>query len=298
MAPLGRGCSRIALACSEALVLDATVPRPGLSSILRPRAGQEPRGFLRLPGLAAMVCRCSCRLAASRGRGWSWRCWLPAVRSLAGEGLGNPGLGSLFLLSLLSAAYGRRPWAQSDWAVMGASREALEAEGVEGAVAFYRGLQAAAPGYLSRLSWAGLPDATMGRLALRELRERRVTLAELADAASLYDPVLRDASRLLSTSIGLLKPFMEELLGQGVGLAEAFRRATFLALALEGDLLLRRKRGTEYREAALEAAEGSASAEAGLWRLLREAGPGSAADLAAAAAAWLLATRPGPLRLP
>jgi len=282
---VGGVCRLQARACAEAVALDASVPRPGLTSVTRPRPGHEPLGFIGLTGLAYEACLCSCLRGAGRRPGWTG-CWLEAVREMAAR-WGNTGMGMLFLLSLQSHAVGQAAGlgrADRDEAVMGASRLSLEGEGVEGAVAFYRGLAAAHPSYLWRLSWAGLPDASAPGLALAAVREGRVTLARLADAAGLYDPVLRDAARLLSLSLGYLAPLMLEEAAR-LGLVEALRLATLEAAAVFGDLLVARKLGLRVPGIGGQL---PASVEARLWRLMRQAGPGSAADLAAAAAARLL----------
>lgn len=284
----GEVCRLQARACAEAVALDASVPRPGLTSVTRPRPGHEALGFIGLTGLAYEACLCSCRLGASLAAGWTG-CWLRAVEEMARR-WGNTGLGMLWLLALQSHAVGlaaRHGREAVDEAVMGASVWSVEAEGVEGAAAFYRGLGLVSPGYLWRVSWSGLPDASCPGLAVWELRERGIGLAELARAAALYDPVMADTSGMLGVSLGFLYPLLLEEAGRR-GLVEALRVATLRAALVYGDLLARRKLPGGWEGVAREAAGGSEVAWALLWRLLRGAGPGSAADLVAAAVARLL----------
>ncbi len=282
----GGACRLMARACAAALCLDSCVPRPGLTSLLRPAAGHEPLGFLGLTGLGYEACLCACRLGLRRSRGWT-RCWLRAVEEMLAA-WGNTGLGSLWLLSLQAAGFGRAAalgleW--RDWAVMGAALEAVELEGVEGAARLYRGLSMAAPRYLGRISWAGLPDASSPWSSM-EAWERGVGLAELVREAGLYDLVMRDSAEGLGLSLGYVLGALEEWAAEA-GLVEAFRRATLLAASL-GDMLVRRRSGVP-RETFREAM-GSPVAEARLWGMLRRGGgPGGAADLAASAAARLLA---------
>ena len=239
-------------------------------------------------GPAYEACLCSCLHGLAASPGWAPRCWLPAALE-ATRPWGNAWTGALFLQSLQAAAHGAasrhgRQW--RDEAVMGASRRVLEAEGVEGAEAVYRALRAAAPGYLARLSWSGLPDATRSD-AVYLVRERGVGLAELADKASLYDLVMRDASRLLELSIGTALPVLEEE-ARRTSLAEAVKKAT-LIIAAEGDMLVRRRTGIDPEE--IRAAAESPAAEALLWRRLRLKGPGAAADIVAAALTRLAAKK-------
>ncbi len=281
-------CRLLARACAAAAAVDAAVPRPGLSSITRPLPDPEPLALAASAGPAYEACLCSCLHGLAAQPGWAPRCWLPAALE-ASRPWGNAWTGALFLQSLQAAAHGAaarhgRQW--RDEAVMGASRLVLEAEGAEGAAAFYRALRAASPGYLARLSWSGLPDATRSD-AEAVLRERGIDLAELADKAALYDLVLRDASRLLELSLGTALPVLEEELRR-TSLAEAVKKATLL-IAAWGDMLLRRRASVDPEE--LRRAAESPAAEAMLWRRLRGKGPGAAADIVAAALTRLVAKK-------
>ncbi|KSW12405.1 hypothetical protein CF15_06665 [Pyrodictium occultum] len=277
-------CRLFARACSAAVAVDAAVPRPGLTSFQRPRRDLDPLAFAGLTGLAYEACLCSC-LAAAAGELGAWPgCWLAAVEDMAAA-WGNPGLGSLFLLTLQAAGlgYAEARGRRSLEAVMASTGLAVDAGGVEAAAAFYRGLQLASPSYLARISWSGLPEVD-GRLSIMEVWEKRVTLRELLEKASLYDPVSRDAAGMMRLSLGMALPTLleEECLGRGV------RRATYLLAGLEGDLLVSRKSGRVTRELWLRAARGDPGAEEELWRLLAGAGPGSAADLVVNAVARLI----------
>ena len=275
-------CSLAAWSCAAAAAVDAASTRPGLTSLERPRRDQDPWGYALLPAAAYEACLCSCRLGYLGSGGWT-RCWLSSVERLAPHG--NPGMGMLFLMSLQAAATGAAAGRglYSVEHVMGFTRSLLEAEGVEGAEAFYRALRLLGPSYLGRIGYSRLPDAAPG--SPETPSARGVTLAELADEASLYDPVLRDAARMMEASLGALLPEAWRLAEAGLPPGRIAWSLTLQALALEGDLLLRRKLGAraeeEARRLASEALRGSAAAEARLWRLLRHAGPGSAADLAA-----------------
>jgi len=278
-------CQSLARACAAAIVVDAAVPRPGLSSFQRPRRDLDPLGFAGLAPLAYEACLCSC-LGALHGSASDWvECWLSSVEAMV-TSWGNPGLGSLFLLSLQAAALGqslRRGRGDSVEAIMASSRIVVDESGVEAAVAFYRGLQLVSPGYLARISWSGLPEVD-GRHSLEMLREAGVTLRALLEAASLYDPVSRDAVSFMALSLGMALPILrgEDCLERGV------RRATYTLAGLEGDLLVSRKAGSICSELWLKAAEGDRRAEMELWRVLESAGPGSVADVVVNAVARLL----------
>jgi len=281
-------CRLVARACAAAAAVDAAVPRPGLTSLTRPLPDPDPLAVAAAAGPAYEACLCSCLHGLGASSGWAPGCWLPAVIE-SSRPWGNAWMGALFLQSLQAAATGAaarhgRQW--SDEAVMGASRAVLEAEGVEGAAAFYEALAAAAPGYLARLSWSGLPDASRSDSAAAA-REMGLSLAELADAASLYDLVMRDASRLMELSIGTALPLIEEEARRS-SLAEAVKKAT-IAIAAEGDMLLHRRARIDPQE--LRLAQESPVAEAMLWRRLRRKGPGAAADVVAAALTRLVAKR-------
>ncbi|ABM80909.1 triphosphoribosyl-dephospho-CoA synthase [Hyperthermus butylicus] len=282
-------CHQQAYACAEAVVIDAAVTRPGLTSFSRPRSDLDPLAFAALAPRAYEACLCSClRSTAKDHTGWLG-CWLDAIESLTAAEWGNPGMGMLFLLSLQAAALGytvEKLGSDDDMHVMGAAQLLVEQAGVEGAKAFYRALQLVAPSYLGRLSWNGLPDATTGRLALAELWEKQVTLRELLAAASLYDPVARDAATGFSLSFGEIIPL---LLEHADDLATGVRRATYYIAGFHGDFLLRRKRGGFLGELWRRAYMGDQAAEEELYRLLEgAAGPGSSADVVANAVARLL----------
>lgn len=285
-------CRTVAQACLEAAVLEAVIPRPGLTSIARPRPDHNPWAFIKLPAYSYEACLCSCRHGYMLASGWTY-CWRKSVEELAYWG--NPGLGILFLQSLQAAAVGasaREERDDSDYAVMGWSRRLIEAEGVEGALNFYATLQAVAPSYLGRISYNGLPDATNGLLALMELEEKRVTLAHIVDTGALYDPVLHDASRLLGVSLGYILPLLEDK-AKSIGVMEAAKTVLYHAAARLEDLIMKRKLGEELdrvKRLFLEAEQGSVYAESQLWRFFRgrKAGPGSLADLVANALTRLL----------
>ena len=280
-------CRALALACSEAVVYDASIPRPGLSYTVRPKPNPDPSSIIAASPRAYELCLQSC-LSSYNGDATAWvRLWSSAVEELAARGWGNPSMGSLLLLSLHAASLGwslSRRGCDSVEAVMGSSRELIEYTGVNGAVEFYRALTIVKPSYLGRLSWAGLPDAS-SPTSLQEVVDKRVTLWELLSKASIYDPVARDAARGFELSLGLALGELEE---SSCRLGEAVEKATLLLIALEGDLLLRRKLGFEPRRLALEAYHGSETARAELWAVLKGSGPGSVADVVVNALARLL----------
>ena len=282
-------CYRQAYACAEAVIVDAAVPRPGLTSFSRPRRDLAPLAFAALAPRAYEACLCSCLKSIERNYAGWLDCWLDALDSLTSTGWGNPGMGMLFLLSLHAAALGytvERLGTDDTVHVMGATRLLVEQVGVEGAKAFYRALQLVAPSYLGRLSWSGLPDATTGAHALAELWEKQVTLYELLAAASLYDPVARDAATGFSLSLG---ETLSLLLEHTDNLALAVKRATYYIAGFYGDFLLRRKRGSILGEMWLRAYMGDGAAEEKLYQLLKGvAGPGSSADVVVNAVARLL----------
>jgi len=278
-------CRRFARACAASVVVDAAVPRPGLSSFQKPRRDLDPIGFAGLAGLAYEACMCSCmRVLLGDIGGWVG-CWLSSVEEMA-RSWGNPGLGSLFLLSLQAAALGYavyRGRGDSLEAVMASTSRAVDSGGVEAAVAFYRGLQLVYPSYLARISWSGLPEVD-GRLSLEAIRETGVTLQALLERAALYDPVSRDAASFMSLSLGMALPILREepCLEKGV------RRATYTLAGLEGDMLVARKAGRIAPEIWLQAATGDQDAERALWELLASGGPGSVADIVVNAVARLV----------
>ncbi len=284
-------CLLFAYACSQAVAYDASIPRPGLSSTVRPRRNPDPASLLAASPRAYRLCLSSCTLAARR-KPQRWAAlWARTVEELAGRGWGNPAMGSLLLLSLQAASLGsclERRGSDSLDCVMGMSRLLVEEAGVEGAKAFYRALAAASPSYLGRLSWAGLPDASSPSLALDGIVAARITLLDVLEKASLYDPVSRDASRYLELSMGIALPELVEhrdCIGEGVA------RATLLIVGLEGDFVAFRKQlWGGFRSLALEAYQGSTVALAMLWGLFRRgsAGPGSAADIVGNALARLV----------
>jgi triphosphoribosyl-dephospho-CoA synthetase len=280
-------CEAFARSCCEALGYDASIPRPGLSSATRPKRDPDPSALLAAAPRAYRACLESCRAAAS-GLPSVWiEAWHGAVVDLASRGWGNPAMGSLFLLSLQAASLGytvSKTGSDRVEHVMGSSRALVEAVGVRGAQLFYDALLRLRPSYLGRLSWAGLPDASTS-LGLWEVFEKRITLSQLLDRASLYDPVSRDAARQLQLSLGEILPVLSE---QRCRLGEAVVRATLYALASAGDFLAFRKGGVNPRGLALEAYGGSAAAEAKLWGLLRGSAIGSTADLVVSALARLL----------
>lgn len=279
----GDVCKDIARVCAEAAMLEAIIPRPGLTSVMRPRSDHDPWSFVKLPSYAYESCLCSCRRGYILANGWS-SCWRRSVEELARWG--NPGLGMLFLQSLQAAAVGasaREERDLEDYAIMGWSRRLIEAEDIMGAVNFYAALHAVSPSYLGRISHGGLPDVATGLLALEEIVERGITLAYIADVASLYDPVLQDASRLLSISLGYILPLLEAK-AKSHGVIEAVKRVLYHAAARLDDFIMKRKLGEEANKAKelfSEAEHGSILAESLLWRFFRgkRAGPGSIADL-------------------
>ncbi len=275
-------CEAVAWACAAAQTLDAATPRPGLTSLTRPQQPrQNPWPWSYTPPAAYEACLCSCRLGQEMKPGWT-RCWLAAVKKLARLGE-NTAMGSLLLQTLQAAATGAAEAKQLHRVehVMGHTRILLEAEGAEGAGNLYKALRLLNPSYLARISYSGLPDATD---PTETPQTKQITLAEIADTAAAYDPVLREAARHMQTSLGPLLDLARRLHQQGETPTETMKQVTLQALALEGDLLLRRKLGPQAEAEAAQLAREAAhnpTAEARLWRLLKHAGPGSAADLAA-----------------
>lgn len=282
-------CRIMARACSEAVALDVSIPRPGLFSLQRPRRPGEERGFISIIPRSYEVCLCSCLRGYRRRGGWS-DCWASGVVDIARRGFGNPGFGSLFLLALLSSSLGRAVESGSGRVegVMGWSRRLVEAEGARGAFNFYRALAAANPSYLFSISWSGLPDASRQGLALGEVERLGLELREIVDKASIYDPVMRDASRFLALSLGIVYPLLrEEVLEKGEGLWGAVKEATYTVALLEGDLILARG-DIRVEDSLLEASSDGGVFEALLWRLLRGTGPGSVADVVISGLAYFL----------
>jgi len=266
-------CKAFAHACSMAVVIDAAVPRPGLSSFEKPRRDLDPVGFAALAPLAYEACLCSCKdgaRAAHESRSDWCGCWFRAARSM--RRWGNPGLGSLLLLSLQAAGLGysyeklAEPGLEH---VMGATSILLGLCGPRGAKYFYDVLYMLRPSYLGRLSWAGLPDASQRQVSIG------IGLDGLAEAASLYDIVLRDAARLMEISLGMALPVLRET----ECLAAGVKKATYLLAWMLDDFLLKRKRERSYRELWLRAYLGDEEAVKELYEELGEVGPGSVADI-------------------
>jgi hypothetical protein len=280
-------CRAFARACSEAIAYDASIPRPGASSTTRPQPNPDPSSLVAASPRAYEVCLRACT-GAYMGFYDTWvKVWYRAVVDLAREGWGNPAMGSLFLLSLQAASLGyslARLSSDNLHAIMGSSRILIEHAGVKATVLFFKALRRLLPSYLGRLSWDGLPDAST-TLAVEEVEEKRITLAELLDKASLYDPVSKDAARYFQLSLGEALPVLIEYrcrLGEGI------LKAYLYVLAAERDFIAFRKAGIDLRGLAREAYEGFASAEGRLWRLLKASGAGSSADIIVAALARLL----------
>lgn len=267
-------CKVFAHACSIAVVLDAVVPRPGLFSFIKPRRDMDPLGFAALAPIAYEACLCSCNNGVElphmkSGDGWC-KCWFRAVRHM--RRWGNPGLGSLFLLSLQAASLG---YAYEKLGViklehvMGSSRIVLEACNKEGTKYFYNTLYMLKPSYLGRVAWSGLPDATQRQDFIN------ISLYDLAQLGALYDNVLRDASRLLELSLGLALSELRKAPCISIGI----KKATYLIAGLLPDFLLRRKTGKGYEDYWLRAYTGDKHAEHILYNELESVGPGSAADI-------------------
>ncbi len=290
-------CRLMAVACAAAAALDAVTPRPGLSAAGRWRRDPGPLQLSVLTGVAYEVCAEACgrgRLAAHRSiEAPATSPWLEGVKLFTSVG-GNPGLGSTLLLSLQAASLGYALELYGDDElehVMGSSEAIVELEGVQGAVNFYRGLQLAAPSYLGRVGYLGLPDAAAGPLALNELEERGVTLAELALKGSLYDPVLRDVASCLAVSLGYAYSVASAALGgDELSVLAAVEAATYAVAGWLDDLVLKRKLGRSLRSLWELAFRGSPEARLLLQLELSgaEAGPGSAADVVVNAAARLV----------
>ncbi len=267
-----RYCMLFGRACAAAVVLDVVIPRAGLVSWAWWRSDLGLDSFAVLSPVAYKVCLASC-LAGAQGRpGRFTRYWLWGVRETAS--LGNPGMGSLFLLSLQAASLGytlQHLGRDNLEHVMGATRYVLEDAGEQGAKDFYQALETISPSYLGRISYAGLPDATTS-LWRSELKS---SLHELLWEASLYDPVSRDAVNMMTYSLGYAYNTIKE-----EGLAEGVARANYCLAAWLGDLVAKRK--TAIPPSLLDrACNGDPAAEAMLWSLARRegAGPASTADL-------------------
>jgi triphosphoribosyl-dephospho-CoA synthase len=176
--------------------------------------------------------------------------------------------------------------------VMGATLNLVEREGVKGAVNVYRALQLVAPSYLARISVDGLPDATTGHLALEQLEESNVTLAELVGRAGIYDPVLRDLATGLSISLGYAYAIARSEFrgGDEVSIIRALERATYGVAGWHDDLVLKRKLGRSLRHLWELAYKGAQEALVMIRLELYgvEAGPGSSADVAVNAIARLV----------
>ena len=266
-------CKAFAHACSMAVIVDAAVPRPGLSSFEKPRRDLDPLGFAALAPLAYEACLCSCRdgMRAAHESHSDWcGCWFRAVRSM--RRWGNPGLGSLLLLSLQAAGLGYsyeklgEPGLEH---VMGATRALLRLCGPRGAKYFYDALYMLRPSYLGRLSWAGLPDASQKQVSIS------IGLDSLVEYASLYDVVLRDAARLMELSLGVALPVLRET----QCLAAGVEKTTYLLAWMLDDFLLKRKKGRSYKELWLQAYRGDEGAVRRLYEELGETGPGAVADI-------------------
>ncbi len=260
-------CKKIASACSSALTTDVLVPRPGLSSIKQPRTDLDPLSILYTSPIGYEVCLCSCIDPDN----WV-KCWFNGVKEMS-RLWGNTGLGSLFLLSLHSAStiLALSKGLNSIENVMGFSQELIEISGVEGAVLFYKALSMLNPSYLYKISWSGLPDAS-NTSSWFEVYEKSITLRELLDLASIYDPVSRDAIRQFSISLGIAYPLIVE---KYPCIESGVKNATHTTLLLEGDLLLRRK--TQYKYYLVKKYNEDSRTYSTLSKL--EAGPGSIADI-------------------
>ncbi|WP_317894801.1 triphosphoribosyl-dephospho-CoA synthase [Pyrofollis japonicus] len=270
-------CRAYAHACSISVIIDAAVPRPGLSSFSKPRPDLDPVGFAAYSPIAYEMCLCSCeegaKLAHLFSRSGTWcRCWNKAIRHM--KRWGNVGLGSSLLLALQGAALG---YAFEKYAkisidhVAGSTVYVLSLCGRAGTKYFYDSLRLLTPSYLGRLSWSGLPDASQPLIDVGGLPP----FQELIKLASLYDPVSFDAHTMFSLSFGLALP----ILGETPCLTIATKRATYLLASMLDDFLLKRKLGRTLRSLWERAAEGDRSAEAELENILRHEGPGSVADI-------------------
>lgn len=260
-------CREIASACSSSLATDVLVPRPGLSSIKQPRADLDPLSILYTSPIGYEVCLCSCKNPDN----WV-RCWFNGVEEMS-KLWGNTGLGSLFLLSLQSASTTLAINSGSNRIehVMGFSHQLIESSGVDGAVLFYKALSLLNPSYLYRISWSGLPDASSPSSWV-EVHEKSITLRELLDFASLYDPVSRDAIRYFSISLGIAYSIIME---RYPCIESGVKDATYTILLLEDDLLLKRKIG--YKYSSIKDHFISNATNKKLSQL--EVGPGSIADI-------------------
>lgn len=265
---MGESCRLMARACAEAVFMDYCLPSRGLATCSTPRPDMPRWAMAACTWAAYEACLESC-LAGLERRAAFHTAW--ASRMLVILGRGNACMGSLLLLSLLANSLGYSLAVNgSDDPVhlMGSSRILVEESGVEGARAFYLVLGAASPSYLGRIAYSGLPDASDPLLAASELK---LGLDRVAGLAALYDPVLRELDRLMEASLAYGLPLLREW-----GCTRGMRRLTACIVCSYGDLLLKRRTGLQLDEWC-RACRGEGGEPQG--------SPGSAADIAVAAAA-------------
>ncbi len=261
-----------AQACAASIVVDVVVPRAGLVSAYWWRSDLTPLSFSILSGIAYDVCLRSCLSGYEGAPGRFTLYWLKGV--IRTKDLGNPGMGSLFLLALQASSLGlslRTLESDSIIHVMGSTSKVIDEAGSKGALDFLRVLHIVSPSYIGRISYGGLPDVT-SRTCLEYAK--RLSLREVLDIASLYDPVARDAVRFMTYSLGYA---YETILEEGV--IEGVKKANYCLASWLGDLVSFRKVGATSRVYE-EACRGADIEEALLWSILKEGGgPASTADI-------------------
>ena len=275
-------CRLFARACAFAAFMDACIPRHGLSSCAKPRR-DIPRLALGANVWAAYeVCFDSCLAGLEEVPHFFHMFWVEAVRESVRWGNAGAGMLLLFALQAASLGYSLAKYSSDNiYHVMGSARAAVEAAGVEGALSFYTVMEMVSSRYLARIAYAGIPSITDGMLAKQHILEKKLSLADILAEASLYDPVSRDAYTGFTISFGEAYPTIDP-----TSLEETLPKTTYCVAMLEDDLLVKRKTLNPVlarQLLGLLCAEETPPIDPE--NVLRDAGPGSSADIVANALA-------------
>ena len=174
-------CIRVALAAAWATGLDAVLEKPYGVGGLWGRRRLNPLRMAAVPGIAWSTAAAACTAGARRGEPWT------ALLAALGAATLQPGSlaqGALVPLSLVAYTVGRGEEPEA------VARIVWEDDGL-GAALLYAIITVSQPGYLHRLGYSGLPDATNPCSPLEAL-EKRVKLGEVLTVAGETSLAYRD----------------------------------------------------------------------------------------------------------
>ncbi|AEM37906.1 hypothetical protein Pyrfu_0034 [Pyrolobus fumarii 1A] len=193
-------CLRLALAFSWAAGLDALLEKPPAAGGLYGKPDLTPIDLASVPGLVWQTTMASCSLGLSPATP-AGLALAPALATVSLQPRGNAAQGVLAALSLIAFALPRADWRTDR--VPGALLHIMEGDDGLGSALFYATLVASRPGFLARLSYAGLPDAT-DPCSPRELIIARKTLATIlriaGETSILWRDFVEGLPRILSLS--------------------------------------------------------------------------------------------------